>query len=103
MAAKDSIPLGAGFYPDWWHKQYGISFDKKYYFDPETRIDARMAMDKALHKRFGDVGLGDPNPKPKPIVTAGMITLPAVFGCEIVYKDDAIPWRCPLTSRKIKS
>jgi len=55
-----------------------------------------MAMDKALHERFGDVGLGDPNPKPKPIITAGMVTLPAVFGCEIVYKDDAIPWAVPL-------
>jgi len=38
MAPRNSIPLAAGFYPDWWHKQYGISFDKKYYFDPETNI-----------------------------------------------------------------
>jgi len=96
MPARDSIPLGVGFYPDWWYKQYGISFDRKYYFDPETRIEARMAMDKALHERFGDVGLGDPNPKPKPIITAGMVTLPAIFGCEIVYQDDAIPWAVPL-------
>jgi len=96
MAARDSVPLSAGFYPDWWHKQYGISFDKKYYFDPETRIEARMAMDKALHERFGDVGLGDPNPKPKPIITAGMVTLPAIFGCEVVYEDEALPWAMPL-------
>jgi uroporphyrinogen-III decarboxylase len=96
MAARHSIPLGAGFYPDWWYKQYGISFDKKYYFDPETRIEARLAMDKALYERFGDVGVGDGNPKPRPMVTAGMITLPAVFGCQIVYQDDALPWAIPL-------
>lgn len=96
MAAKDHVPLGVGFYPDWFWKHYSISFDRKYYFDPETRIQARMEMSKRLYERFGDVGLGDPNPKPAPLITAGMITLPAVFGCEIVYKDDAIPWAVPL-------
>ncbi len=68
MKTQDPIRLQAGFYPDWWHKEYGISFDRKYYFDPETRIEARMAMDKALYERFGDVGMGDPNPKPKPMI-----------------------------------
>jgi uroporphyrinogen-III decarboxylase len=96
MAARASIPLGVGFYPDWWHKQYGISFDRKYYFDPETRIEARMAMDKALYERFGEVGLGDPNPKPRPIITAGMVTLPAIFGCEVIFEDEALPWAMPL-------
>ena len=43
MAPRNSIPLGGGFYPDWWHKQYGISFDRKYYFDPEARIAARLS------------------------------------------------------------
>ena len=96
MGKREHIPLQTGFYPDWFHKNYGISFNKKYYFDPETRIEARMAMDKALFDRFGDVGLGDANPKPKPIITAGMITLPAVFGCEVVYEDEALPWAMPM-------
>jgi uroporphyrinogen-III decarboxylase len=93
---KNHIRLQAGFYPDWFHKQYGISFGKRYYFDPETRIEARMAIDKALYERFGDVGLGNPTPKPTPLITAGMVTLPAVFGCEIVYEDEALPWAMPL-------
>jgi uroporphyrinogen-III decarboxylase len=93
---QDHIRLQTGFYPDWFHKQYGISFGRKYYFDPETRIEARMAIDKALHERFGDVGLGNPDPKPTPLITAGMATLPAVFGCEIVYEDEALPWAMPL-------
>jgi uroporphyrinogen-III decarboxylase len=93
---QDHIRLQTGFYPDWFHKNYGISFDKKYYFDPETRIEARMAMDKALYERFGDVGLGEANPKPKPIITAGMITLPAIFGCEIVFEEEALPWAMPM-------
>ena len=58
MAAKDSIPLGVGFYPDWWYKHYGISFDRKYYFDPETRIEARMEMDKSTLRTVRRCGTG---------------------------------------------
>ena len=96
MGDQDHIRLQTGFYPDWFYKQYGISFDEKYYFDPETRIEARMAMEKALYERFGDVGLGDPDPKPKPLITFGMVMLPAIFGCDIVYEKDALPWAMPL-------
>ncbi len=96
MAEKEHIPLGVGFYPDWFNKHYGISFGKEYYFDPEVRIQARMEMEKRLHERFGDVGLGNPNPEPKPLITFGMVMLPSIFGCEIIYKEDALPWAMPL-------
>jgi len=93
---KDHIPLGVGFYPDWFYRQYGISFGRKYYFDPETRVAARMEIERRLYERFGDVGLGNPDPQPKPLITFGMVMLPSIFGCEIVYKDDALPWAMPL-------
>lgn len=96
MTERQHIPLGVGFYPDWFYTNYGISFGRDYYFDPETRIRARMVIEKCLHERFGDVGLGNPNPGPKPLITFGMVMLPAVFGCEIVFKDDALPWAMPL-------
>jgi len=96
MAQTDHINLGVGFYPDWFYQEYGISFDEKYYVDPETRIEARMEMEKRLYERFGDVGLGNPNPEPKPLITFGMVMLPAIFGCEIVYKETALPWAMPL-------
>ncbi|MBI5606854.1 MAG: dihydropteroate synthase [Deltaproteobacteria bacterium] len=96
MNERDHIPLGVGFYPDWWYKQYGISFDRDYYFDPETRVAARMEMDRRLYERFGEVGLGVPDPKPKPLITFGMVMLPALFGCEIVYEKEALPWAVPL-------
>ncbi|MCP4666121.1 MAG: hypothetical protein GY849_07120, partial [Deltaproteobacteria bacterium] len=96
MTAKDHIPLGVGFYPDWFHKHYGTSFGREYYFDPETRIATRMEIEKSLFERFGDVGLGDPDPQPKPLITFGMVMLPAIFGCEIVFKDEALPWAMPL-------
>ena len=96
MAQNDHIPLGVGFYPDWFNKHYGVSFDRQYYFDPETRIEARMEIDRRLYERFGDVGLGDKDPKPKPLITFGMVMLPAIFGCEIVFESDALPWAMPL-------
>jgi methanogenic corrinoid protein MtbC1/uroporphyrinogen-III decarboxylase len=96
MTEKDHISLGVGFYPDWFHKHYGISFGREYYFDAETRIETRMEIEKRLYERFGDVGLGDPDPQPKPLITFGMVMLPAVFGCEIIFKDDALPWAMPL-------
>jgi methanogenic corrinoid protein MtbC1/uroporphyrinogen-III decarboxylase len=96
MEGKDHIPLGVGFYPDWWYKHYGISFDREYYFDPETRVEARMEMDRRLYERFGETGLGDPHPKPKPLITFGMVMLPAVFGCEIVFEKEGLPWAIPL-------
>ena len=93
---KEHIPLGVGFYPDWFNKHYGISFGKEYYFDPEVRIKTRMEIEKRLYERFGDVGLGNPDPQPKPLITFGMVMLPAVFGCEIIFKDAALPWAMPL-------
>ncbi len=96
MADKKHIPLGVGFYPDWFYKHYGISFGKEYYYDPENRVRARMEIARRLHERFGDLGLGDPDPKPVPLITFGMVMLPAVFGCEIIYKDEALPWAMPL-------
>jgi len=96
MTEKNHIPLGVGFYPDWFHKHYGISFGKEYYFDPEVRVTTRMEIEKRLYERFGDVGLGNPDPEPKPLITFGMVMLPSIFGCEIIYKEDALPWAMPL-------
>lgn len=96
MTEKAHVPLGVGFYPDWFYAHYGISFDRQYYFDPETRVEARREIDKRLYERFGDVGLGNADPEPKPLITFGMVMLPAVFGCEIVFEDDALPWAMPL-------
>ena len=68
MTEKEHIPLGVGFYPDWFYKQYGISFGREYYFDPDARVEARMEIDSRLYEKFGDVGLGDPDPKPETII-----------------------------------
>ena len=100
VTQKKHIPLGVGFYPDWWVNNHGIAFGKDYYHNPDYRVTAQARMQKALHERFGDVGLGNPDPAPRPLITYGMVMLPAVFGCEIVFKEDALPWAMPLNLSK---
>ncbi len=101
MAKKEHVPLGVGFYPDWWAANHGILVGtREYYYDPDYRVEVGMQQQRALYEQFGDVGLGDPNPDPKPLITFGMVMLPAVFGCEIVYEEGALPWAMPLNLSK---
>lgn len=100
MTNKEHIPLGVGFYPDWWVANHGIAFGRQYYYDPQYRVDVQGKMARALHEQFGDVGLGSADPAPRPLISFGMVMLPAVFGCEIIYKPDALPWAMPLNLSK---
>jgi len=96
LAEKAHIPLGVGFYPDWWKANYGITFGRDYYYDPDYRVEVGMKQQKALYERFGDVGLGQADPQPRPLISFGMVMLPAIFGCEIVFEEAALPWAMPM-------
>lgn len=100
MAQAEHIPLGVGFYPDWWLQNFGIAFGREYYHNPDYRVEAQGKMQKALYERFGDVGLGNADPAPRPLITFGMVMLPAIFGCEIVYEEGALPWAMPMNLSK---
>ncbi|MCB2193096.1 MAG: uroporphyrinogen decarboxylase family protein, partial [Deltaproteobacteria bacterium] len=96
MSDSKHIPLGVGFYPDWWKANFNITFGRDYYYDPDYRVEVGMKQQKALYERFGDVGLGQADPQPRPLITFGMVMLPAIFGCEIVYEEAALPWAMPM-------
>lgn len=95
MCCGGHINAKVGFYPSWWFKQYGISYNQQYYQDPGYRVDVFVKQQKILHERFGDLGLGCADPEPYPFVDYGMCLLPEVFGCRIVFADDALPWAMP--------
>ncbi|MGB9662621.1 MAG: hypothetical protein ACPL5F_11525 [Moorellaceae bacterium] len=77
------------FHPRWWHEKAGVDFDRKFFWDPDYRIEADRAMRRELFRRFGDVGLGDKDPAPRPILGSDLIASGFLFseilGCDILY------------------
>jgi len=85
------------FNPNWWNKQYGITFDRSFYFDKKNRIKKDLIMRKALFERFG---LGCSDTQPRPIIgsqyVAGGFVLPALFGVNIHFGENEAPAPTPL-------
>jgi hypothetical protein len=61
------LPFELVFNPNWWHRTAGISFERPFYFDASTRIANDVTMRRVLHQRFGDLGLGEADPQPRPV------------------------------------
>jgi hypothetical protein len=92
---KTFLPVEVVFHPSWWRKHYGIAFDERFFFDPTARVESERVMRAALHARFGDLGLGEANAAPRPVIgpvhlAAGFLPS-AVLGCAIRFYDDASP------------
>jgi hypothetical protein len=95
IESKNFLPVEIVFHPSWWNEQYGIKFDEAFFFDPIKRVASERQMRAALHARFGDLGLGEANAAPRPVIgpvhlAAGFLPS-AVLGCAIRYYDDASP------------
>ncbi|MEW5721436.1 MAG: hypothetical protein AB1817_22605, partial [Chloroflexota bacterium] len=95
ITPKIFLPVEIVFHPSWWHKHFGIKFDEAFFFDPLKRVESERAMRAALHARFGDLGMGEPNAAPRPVIgpvhlAAGFLPS-AVLGCDIKYYDHASP------------
>lgn len=93
---RSPIPVEVIFNPNWWFRNYGISFDERFYFDKDRRIENDLRMRRALHERFG---IGEPNPAPRPVVgsmhVAGGFVAPALLGVEIRFSENQAPWPVP--------
>lgn len=89
MTAKEFLPVELVFNPNWWYRTAGISFDKSFYFDAETCMQNDMTMRGVLYEGYGDLGLGEPDPQPRPIIgslhVAGGFVIPALLGVEIDF------------------
>ncbi len=95
VSPRTFLPVEVVFHPSWWNKHYGLVFDEAFFFDPVKRVAAEQTMRDALHARFGDLGLGEAQAAPHPVIgpvhlAAGFLPS-AVLGCEIRYVDDASP------------
>ena len=91
------IPVNVVFSPDWWNRRFGISFEEPFYLDAETRIRNDVLMRGGLYELFG---IGDPYPKPRPVIGSGHIAggfvLPALLGVPIRFSPGQAAWPMPL-------
>jgi uroporphyrinogen-III decarboxylase len=89
------VPVEIIFNPNWWFRNYGISFEESFYFDRQARIDNDVKMRRALLDRFG---IGEKDPAPRPVAgsefVAGGFVVPALLGCEIRFEANQAP--CPV-------
>lgn len=90
------VPCEIVFNPNWWFRNYGISFDESFYFDHDARIENDLRMRVALYERFG---IGEPGPLRRPVIgseyVAGGFVVPALYGCKIRFGASEAPWPVP--------
>ena len=83
------------FHPCWWHKNAGIEFDERFFFDAPWRVERDRDMRRALYEHFGEYGVGEKDPAPRAILFSDLIACgflySALLGCEVQYKKDDAP------------
>lgn len=99
-ASRVLLPVELVFNPNWWHQTASVCFDESFYLDPQTRIRNDVTMRRVLYERYGRLGLGEPDPQPRPIIgslhVAGGFVIPALLGAKIWFAPDAAPQPRPL-------
>jgi hypothetical protein len=97
--SRPFLPFEVVFNPHWWHRTAGISFEAPFYFDPAARVRNDLTMRRVLHERYGDLGFGEADPQPRPVIgsvhVAGGFIIPALLGAEIRFAPDAAPQPLP--------
>lgn len=91
----NKIPVDITFHPSWWHDRAGICFNRDFFYNADYRLEADVLMRKVLFEKFGDSGIGEKNPEPRPIVGSDLIASgylhSEILGCEVRYSDENPP------------
>jgi len=83
------------------HDRFGFDLGERYHRDLDYRIRTTMEVDRAVFERYGKIGLGYKEPFPRvSIEPYGHRFMPAMYGCECGYAEDAEPWTRPRTLSK---
>ena len=59
-----TLELDISFSRDYFTRHFGMTFERDYFEDVGVRAETDMKMKRALHGRFGDIGLGEAHPQP---------------------------------------
>jgi hypothetical protein len=98
--AQEFLPVELVFNPNWWYRTTGIPFDEPFYLDAATRIQNDATMRRVLFERYGNLGLGEPDPQPRPIIgslhVAGGFVIPALLGTDVLFDAVAAPQPRPI-------
>ncbi|MGZ5478220.1 MAG: hypothetical protein ACXWGZ_01380 [Candidatus Aminicenantales bacterium] len=101
-----SLPVEVVFHPSWWHKHGRIDFDQDFFWDPRRRVEDERRMERVLHERFGDLGLGEDRdldlPVLGPVHNAAGYLLSEMIGCRVEYQADAPPQVIPARRPDLK-
>ncbi len=83
------------FHPSWWNKNLGIRFTEEFFNNPEYRIASDVKMRRLLFEKFGEWGIGEETPEPRPILGSDLIASGYLYskllGCDIRFSDEAPP------------
>jgi hypothetical protein len=94
MTTHSAFPaISISFSPAWWRDHYGMTFEAYAWQNPIARTERDREQRRLLRERFGNVGLGERDPQPRPMVGGeyGDRFMAALWGCEIVYLPDQAP------------
>ncbi len=93
------LPVDVVFHPNWWHKNYNLAFDWDFFYEPQRRVWQEQQMRRLLYERFGDLGLGQQDAPPRPIIGPVLMgsgyIVQEILGCEVSYQEDSNPWVLP--------
>lgn len=94
------LPVAFVFHPEWWHKNYGLCFERDFFYHPKLRVEADLQMRKILKERFAQFGIEQDNKlEPRPCIgavhlAAGYI-ISEMYGCEVIFPADSSPQVIP--------
>lgn len=78
------------FHPSWWHKNAGVDFTQEFFDDPRYRMECDVRMRKTLYEHFGDYGIGDKEPKRRPLLGTDLLAAgylhSEILGCRIRFR-----------------
>ncbi|MHB9076790.1 MAG: uroporphyrinogen decarboxylase family protein [Pirellulaceae bacterium] len=85
-------PLGMALTYQLLHDRFGFDLGQRYHRDVEHRIKTTMEIDRVVFETYGRIGLGYESPYPRVSVEPyGHRFMPALYGCEIGYAQNAEP------------